>query len=144
MNKTVLYNSTLTTDSGTFTYTVPNTNLSYILSFNANLEGHSDITSSVIATFTDAYAILEAIELPDILGTAGAKVQTFVVWMTITFIALLASAANIGYMAILLVIPLTGFYLMGWIGNLLELVIVTLVMGIMMLVIQSRKKEVSV
>jgi hypothetical protein len=140
-----IYSVIATTQSGTFTYIVPSQRQTYRVTVIMDISGHSILSAQWAYNFWNTTAILRNITVPDFFeytGQAGhAKVQTFIVWGSFVFLALLASPATYTTVGIVMIAAAGVYYLMGWINGFLPIILISLITLLLAKVVQSRETE---
>lgn len=125
----IVHIANVTTPAGTLLYTITDATQRYKAKFEYDIDDHSywwteKIFNPVLRFLEDARERLDlsgnynnGMSGFNILGISGAKVETFISWMLMGFVALLGTVANVGIVSIILMMLSFLLYAIGYIGQ---------------------------
>jgi len=136
------YRSILTTNNGSFSFTVPRLNTTYMLRAYLDIENHSILDPYIPYEMWDTYERLRSISLPSIFNESSADVERFAVFFLLIFVLLIGGAANAGLIALIGTGWLALSHLFGFIVGLWEIVVLTFLFSLLIKAGVDRQKEV--
>jgi len=116
-NNTLLYSSTLYTNSGSFLQSVP-VNQSYVIELVMDVQNHSVLSFGIPVSLDNGKVLASGLNLPDLtaLGVSSSKAKAFAVFAVLTATAFMASPATAGYIALAILGETILFYMVGFLG----------------------------